>query len=1067
MPAPAPSVLRRLRPRAARLLGAATGGGTLGTFRWLFLLFALVVLASSIGMVLSARAPVGLQLAGLAALACLGALWVAAHRRGGLPWPLDVLEGAALLAVGLAGGAPQTLGVTYAGLYRRSLFGTWRRVGAGVVLYASAHLLALALTPVKLGGYTLAVAIPQIPQMAITAALVHTLARSLRRHERATARERALRASAAALIAAPDRLAVARTAVSHGLELVGRTPGAVAAVWLGGSQEMSLVASAGADEGIAPGVTLALDVLPAPMHAAVLAGRPVHADEGARLAASGRVAFRPKSGSLSLLPLLAGGELAGLLVVACDTVLEVDSRNALEALAGEVALALESSHLAEARHERRAERRLAALVDDAGELVTMVDGVGAITYQTPAVERVLGHARQALVGTPFLALVHPDDAGAVRAQLAGADAVEGHAGEFACRLRHGDGRWIEAETAMSNLLATPEVEALVLTTRDVTARRLADARLRRQATQQAAVAALGRRALAGLPLSQLMDETVRLVVDTLAVQRAAVLEHVDDEDSLVIRASCGWRADEARGARVPDVTATGLHAAARVPIGDLERPFGVLVAHAARPGSLGEDDGAFLEAVANVLAAGIARQRVEDEIRHHALHDHLTGLPNRTLFLDRLTHALAAARRDASTCAVLFLDLDDFKAINDTLGHEAGDELLAAITPRLRAAARATDTVARFGGDEFVVLCERLANVHEAMAVAARIAEAVGQPCTVRGREQVVGVTAGIALSSAEQAPATLVANADAAMYRAKQRARGTVELFDEQLRADLVERVALEADLRRALERDELHLHYQPVVSLRDGAITGVEALLRWEHPERGSVSPAVFIPVAEQSDLILRIGAWVLDEACAQAARWSRRLGASLRMNVNLSARQIATAGTVDVVSGALARSGLDPSRLVLEITETVLMEESEAPLATLEALRALGVGVALDDFGTGYSSLSYLKRFPIETLKIDRSFVSGMLASDEDAAIVTAVLAMAQAMGVGVVAEGVETGEQIRSLRESGCDAAQGFGLHRPMAAAAIGVLLSGAASRRPALPAEAPALSSPLAAGRPRA
>jgi len=494
----------------------------------------------------------------------------------------------------------------------------------------------------------------------------------------------------------------------------------------------------------------------------------------------------------------------------------------------------------------------------------------------------------------------------------------------------------------------------------------------------------------------------------------------------------------------PVLTTAGMRAAASVPIGDLKRPFGVLVAHTAAPGSLGEDDGAFLEAIANVLAAGIARHLVEDEIRHHAVHDDLTGLPNRTLFLDRLTHALAAARRDASTCAILFLDLDNFKTINDTLGHEAGDELLATMAPRLRAAVRASDTVARFGGDEFLVLCERVGDVHEVMGVAERITEAVGQPCMVRGREQAVSATVGIALSSSEQSPATLIGNADAAMYRAKQRARGSVELFDEQLRTKLLERVALEADLRRALERDEVHLHYQPIVSLHDAAITGVDALLRWEPPEHGSVSPAVFIPVAEQSDLILRLGAWVLDEACAQAADWTERLGASLRMSVNLSARQIVAPATFEVVSGALARSGLDPAQLALEITETVLMEETDAPLATLDALRRLGVGVVLDDFGTGYSSLSYLKRFPIETLKIDRAFLSGVLDSDEDAAIVTAVLAMAQGIGIGVVAEGVETPEQIRWLRERGCPAAQGFGLHRPMAAAAIDALLRSAES-----------------------
>jgi diguanylate cyclase (GGDEF)-like protein/PAS domain S-box-containing protein len=422
------------------------------------------------------------------------------------------------------------------------------------------------------------------------------------------------------------------------------------------------------------------------------------------------------------------------------------------------------------------------------------------------------------------------------------------------------------------------------------------------------------------------------------------------------------------------------------------------------------------------------RRLAERKLEHQALHDPLTGLPNRLLFVDRLEHALTRARRPGSSLAVYFCDVDDFKNINDGLGHETGDELLMALPPRLREALRASDTVARFGGDEFVILCEDLGSEAEAEQIAERITAAFALPFGVAGREHHLSVSVGVVFVRGGQASAPeVLRDADAAMYRAKGGGKGRFEVFDARMRASLVERLQIEEDLRRALERDELRLHYQPVVSLPDGAIVGAEALVRWEHPERGLLAPAAFIAVAEESGLIVPLGTWVLGEACRQAAAWRRTV------SVNLSARQISHSDVAELLERTLRETGLDPALVELELTESVLMEQ--AAMRTLVRLRELGVRLVLDDFGTGYSSLSYLKRFPIDALKIDREFIDGLGAEPEATAIVSAVLSMAQALELDVVAEGVETEAQLAWLRERGCGFAQGYLLGRPVPAAEL--------------------------------
>jgi diguanylate cyclase (GGDEF)-like protein/PAS domain S-box-containing protein len=451
-----------------------------------------------------------------------------------------------------------------------------------------------------------------------------------------------------------------------------------------------------------------------------------------------------------------------------------------------------------------------------------------------------------------------------------------------------------------------------------------------------------------------------------------------------------------------------------------------------------EDDQIYYSIVMHDLSE---RKAFEQRLAHQATHDPLTGLPNRSLLIERLDRALDRARRHQRRVAVLFLDLDHFKVVNDSLGHSLGDRLLVAISERLALALRPGDTVARFGGDEFVVLCEDVLDQADAVAVAERVDRAVSGRFVVDDTEVFVGVSIGIACPiDVDVDPETLIRDADAAMYRAKDRGRARWELFDHAMRASAVDRLDIETALRRALERRELRIYYQPIIELRTGAIDGIEALLRWEHPERGLLNPDEFITVAEETGLIVPIGAWVLDQACRQVQRWQAELPAlaPLRLSVNLSGRQLGHDKLVQDVASVLTETGIDPGLVELEITESVLMDDVEMSQETLNLLHGLGVKLAVDDFGTGYSSLSYLRRFPVDLLKVDRSFVEALdqrttREGDEhegdDSAIVSAIITLAHSLGLSAVAEGVESVAQLALLRQLGCDRAQGFYMARP--------------------------------------
>ena len=705
------------------------------------------------------------------------------------------------------------------------------------------------------------------------------------------------------------------------------------------------------------------------------------------------------------------------------------------------------------------------MVQNAADVIALCDGGGVITYASPSAERVLGLRPADVIGTRLFDYLHPDDIGGAVDGFIQITAQPGPREVSAVRVHHADGSWRRVDAIVTNLLDDDSVSAVVINARDVTARWLADALLAGQARVLALVTE-------NAPFVDVLDSLVAVIEDLLDDVRCAFLLVHPNEPLLTwstgvnvpddvrerlapvridAEAAASGRAaftggveiasDLAVDPRCEEIrAAAGLHGLRSVwavpivmPAGRVAGTCTVLSKEVGPPTARSLD---VVKRCCDLAGLALARAHAREELTRQALHDHLTDLPNRTLFLDRLGQALARLNRSQTTLAVLFLDLDRFKVVNDSLGHHAGDRLLWAVADRLRGVLRPGDTAARLGGDEFTLLCEGLHSAAEAAMIAERVAEAIRRPFQVGATEVVISTSVGIAMASGpDNQPEALLRDADAAMYRAKERGKARYELFDDDMRRRAVERLDTENALRRALERDELQLAYQPDIDLRTGRITGVEALLRWHHPDRGIVLPTAFIGLAEETGLIVPIGAWVLEEACRKAAAWWNLVDPGdddeeghwtpkLTMRVNISARQLSHSGLSELVARALERTGAPPAALCLEITESALMDDAESAARTLDELRSLGVRIAIDDFGTGYSSLSYLKRFPVDALKVDQSFISGLGDDPEDSAIVQAVINLAHSLGLDAVAEGVETTDQVIVLRELGCDGAQGF-------------------------------------------
>jgi diguanylate cyclase len=437
-----------------------------------------------------------------------------------------------------------------------------------------------------------------------------------------------------------------------------------------------------------------------------------------------------------------------------------------------------------------------------------------------------------------------------------------------------------------------------------------------------------------------------------------------------------------------------------------------------------------------VLAASvtsIVAWRLNEE---QAFRDSLTSLPNRALFQDRVSHALARAERRPGILAVLFIDLDGFKDVNDSLGHAAGDHLLCSVAERLRGCVRSADTAARLGGDEFAILLEDVTSEDVALRAAQRVLDALAVPFMVGGRETTVGASIGVALNSRADTVDVLLRNADVAMYKVKESGRGRYELFAAAMHTAVVDRVELGRQLVHAAENGEFVLYYQPLISLDTGRITGLEALIRWQHPTRGLLAPGEFIELAEETGAIVPIGNWVIDTACRQVSKWKKSLaGDPFTISVNLSPVQVFQVDIVDIVRDALTRSGLDPCDLVLELTERVMLKDTELAASRLIELKALGVKLAIDDFGTGFSSLNYLRQLPVDILKIDKSFIDGIVDEAADSTLTAGIINLARTLGLHTVAEGVERPEQVPELRRLGCHIAQGYLMARPQPASQL--------------------------------
>jgi diguanylate cyclase (GGDEF)-like protein/PAS domain S-box-containing protein len=683
------------------------------------------------------------------------------------------------------------------------------------------------------------------------------------------------------------------------------------------------------------------------------------------------------------------------------------------------------------------EGRFEALVHEASDIIVVVAASGGLSYVSPAFDRILGFSADAFLLRTAAEMMHPDDLAGMRARSA--EFTENMGLRTELRLRHADGTWRWFDAKVTNHLENPKVRGIVSNLHDITERKQAEEELReaherfRSAFENAPI---------GIATADLKGQILRAntaygrIVGHPAVELCGVnvhdLTHPQDRESSKV--------EMARFVSSISSTSDTYHIEKRYLHAD-----GHDVWVSVNDSCVCDEDRRPLYLIEQIEDV-TERRSLRERLAYAAIHDPLTTLPNRVLFMDRLEVALSRADRLRRRSAVIFLDLDRFKLVNDSMGHAAGDELLKVVAERLRTTVRPSDTVARFGGDEFVVLCDEITDEGTGFEIAERLAGALSKPINLTDGEIFVTASQGLAFSGAgDDSASGLLRDADSAMYMAKERGRARIEAFDPQSHGVALKQMHTLSQLHRALDRGEFRVYYQPIVDLQTGCLAGVEALLRWQHPTRGLLHPAEFLSMTEESGLIVAVGAWVLDNACRQLVRWQqeRRIrgapGLSVGVSVNLSPRQLVEPNIIDQVANIVDSSSIDPSELWLEITEGVLAADTESTIEILQGLRELGVRLSIDDFGSGYASLGYLKRFPVGALKIDRSFVEGLGQGVADAAIVGMVVNLARSLGLMCIAEGVERSEQLDELRALGCDFAQGFLLGVPLPAETLGEVL----------------------------
>jgi diguanylate cyclase (GGDEF)-like protein/PAS domain S-box-containing protein len=701
-------------------------------------------------------------------------------------------------------------------------------------------------------------------------------------------------------------------------------------------------------------------------------------------------------------------------------------------------------------------RRFRAAMDTSADSILLVDRAGMrfIDANTTACDR-LGYSRQELLAMgPQDVIPLPRE----RLERDYDELIAGGSAPATAQTSHRckDGRLLPIEVSRRAILSGGGWIVVVIA-RDISLRLAAEQTIFRHATQQSLIAGFGQKALANVDLDELLSRAAEVAALGLDVPFSKVLQLAPDGRSLVVRAGTGWTEGWVeRGTRsdcvlaldepriVDDFQAAGAAAAstmllqhgvrcsASVPIHGVSGPYGALGAYSTEPGRFTQESLHFLKSLANTLATAMDRKGAEQRLAYLAQFDTLTGLANRSLFLDRFAQTLKQAQRNGWMVGVLFIDLDRFKVVNDTLGHATGDQLLVKVAARLQECVRADDTIGRLGGDEFAFVLTHLGRPDDAALVAQKVVAALARPFTLEGQEVYVSASLGIGVYPSDGSDAdTLLRNADTAMYRAKERGRNGYQFYLPQMNELALERLQLQTQLRGALERHEFVLHYQPKACLATGCISGFEALLRWQHPVRGLVPPLQFITILEETGLIIPVGEWVVRTVCEQLARWQAAGVKPRPVAVNLSARQFQQRNLDTMIATILAETGIDPGLLELELTESMLMSDAEEAVRMLNTMRSYGVRLSVDDFGTGYSSLAYLKRFPLDALKIDRAFIRDVTTDSDDASIALAIISLAHSLKLKVVAEGVETQAQLEFLKAHGCDEMQGYYFARPLA------------------------------------
>ncbi len=865
-----------------------------------------------------------------------------------------------------------------------------------------------------------------------------------RGQERAVQVQRIQREANGELAAASSRHAMHRAGLQAVMRLADDADARVSLAQVA-DQSLRVVDATGFEADAAVGTSIAMDRVPGPVVDGLATLEPSVIDATAPIDLGGSHGSSLRPVSLLVTPLSSQNDLSGAMILTTRRPIPATLRQSIETLASTVSLALESATLTENLLRRRSERRFRALVENSSDIVLVVDADRQITFASPAAHRLLGLAEKTLVGSHPARWVHADDWPLLSRVLDGDEpSTTSESAELEVRIRHVDGsyRWFEIRT--KDLHHDPEIDGLVVTAREVTDRKTTELQL---AANEARFRALVQNST---DVVAVIDEGGAFTYVSPAVREVLGFAPADLVGTSAVELLAPGGLSEFQSA-YPELAHTELPAA-EVRVRRLEAQVhdrdGAL-----RTLDVGVTDMRHEPAVAGLVLNArdiTVRKTLESDLRYQALHDSLTGLANRTMFTDQTAQALSSAAPHAASVGALFIDLDDFKTVNDSLGHAVGDELLQEVARRLIANLSSADLAARLGGDEFAVLVVDPPGDRGVLEVAEQVIELVARPFTIGGREIRVTCSIGIAMATSDDIDAeVLLRSADVAMYLAKDRGKNRAAMFEDHLLTSVFDRLELKADLVRAIDDGHLRCHYQPIVSLQTGRITGVEALVRWDHPKRGRLAPDVFIHLAEDTGLIVPLGRWVLREACHQLHSWQQHLppGSSLTMSVNLSVRQLAHEDIVGDVREAIEDAQIDPSTLTLEITETILMHDTEITRFRLAQLRELGVSLAVDDFGTGYSSLQYVQRFPIDIIKIDRSFVTGLGTNPGDGAVVQSMIELAQRLGVHTVAEGIDRVEQVAILQGLGADLGQGYLFSVPVPADQIDALLASSPRENP--------------------